>query len=358
VLGTSFDVMRGSVRWFMGVPGGFKLNDNLDECLGTMSLFAIDAWERVTNVALSPSNLDHVIVVVCVSGVFGISMMAALIVDLITLTQLHALTLCAIARRYHHLQVSLLGSLWNLFRGFKQNPLRNRVDHCDYSVEQRLLGTLVFTVLIFLFPTTLLYYLFFTLCRSVVVILHVILSAVLHLLNTFPLFAIVLHLVDANNLPGGVWLQLVTGDISKLSCTQPKRKPLIVIKEILSPRSPRDDGASGSGAGFGSDVPKARIAPHTYFFLHNRALEFSSLLSHHMHSLSSFLAHYSIGRVLKVVLLAGTIPERKVSLAHAEADDLDRLPPLVDFWLYLKTVVCAAGDEDGDDGNDDDDKGR
>lgn len=51
-----------------------------------------------------------------------------------------------------------LCALWRLFLGRKYNPLRNRVDSCHYSHRQLFVGTLAFTILLFLLPTTTLYY--------------------------------------------------------------------------------------------------------------------------------------------------------------------------------------------------------
>lgn len=62
---------------------------------------------------------------------------------------------------------SLLGSLWQLFRGRKRNVLRCRVDTCMYDACQLLLGTLVFTVLSFLTPTISVYYTFFCIVQAV-----------------------------------------------------------------------------------------------------------------------------------------------------------------------------------------------
>ena len=64
---------------------------------------------------------------------------------------------------------SLLGSLWQLFRGRKRNVLRCRVDTCMYDACQLLLGTLVFTVLSFLTPTISVYYTFFCIVQAVAV---------------------------------------------------------------------------------------------------------------------------------------------------------------------------------------------
>jgi len=38
--------------------------------------------------------------------------------------------------------------------GQKYNPLRDRVDSADNNVEQLFLGTIIFTILLFLMPTT------------------------------------------------------------------------------------------------------------------------------------------------------------------------------------------------------------
>lgn len=46
--------------------------------------------------------------------------------------------------------------------GRKKNPLREKVDSCRYSPKQLFVGTLAFTILLFLLPTTLVYYIVFT----------------------------------------------------------------------------------------------------------------------------------------------------------------------------------------------------
>jgi len=46
--------------------------------------------------------------------------------------------------------------------GQKKNVLRNRIDSCDYDVEQLLLGTILFTFLSLLVPTVMVYYVLFS----------------------------------------------------------------------------------------------------------------------------------------------------------------------------------------------------
>ena len=64
--------------------------------------------------------------------------------------------------RLYRFQLTGLLALSRLFRGKKWNVLRKRVDTCNYDVDQLFIGTLLFTILLFLFPTTTLFYAVFT----------------------------------------------------------------------------------------------------------------------------------------------------------------------------------------------------
>ena len=68
--------------------------------------------------------------------------------------------------RLYSLQVFSLTSLWRLFRGKKWNVLRHRVDSASYDIDQLFVGTLFFTLLFFLLPTMLLYYIVFLVVSS------------------------------------------------------------------------------------------------------------------------------------------------------------------------------------------------
>lgn len=94
-------------------------------------------------------------------------MALSLISDLLAFTTLHIYWFYMVAARIFHWQLTILYSLFNLFRGKKRNTLRHRIDSCDYDLDQLLLGTILFTLLTFLFPTIVVYYLTFALvCAS------------------------------------------------------------------------------------------------------------------------------------------------------------------------------------------------
>ena len=83
--------------------------------------------------------------------------------DLLSFLTVHIFWFYVVAARIYNWQLTILYSLFNLFRGKKRNMLRQRIDSCDYDLDRLLLGTILFTLLIFLFPTILVYYLTFAL---------------------------------------------------------------------------------------------------------------------------------------------------------------------------------------------------
>lgn len=66
-----------------------------------------------------------------------------------------------------------------LFLGKKWNVLRLRVDSVNYQADQLILGTILFTILLFLLPTVGLYY-------SVFMVIHCFVSLIQSLFLIFP----------------------------------------------------------------------------------------------------------------------------------------------------------------------------
>jgi len=110
--------------------------------------------------------------------------------------------------RIFNWQYTILLSLFQLFRGKKHNVLRKRIDSCDYDLDQLLLGTILFTLLFFLLPTVIVFYLTFATARMAIISLKAALDTLLACLNHFPLFALMLRLKDSQRLPGGIRFEL------------------------------------------------------------------------------------------------------------------------------------------------------
>lgn len=136
----------------------------------------------------------------------------ALASDLVSLMTLHIHSFYIASARIYHWQLLTIYSLFHLFRGKKRNVLRNRIDSCDYELDQLLLGTVLFTLLSFLLPTVLVFYSTFAFARSAIIVLKAILDTMLAALNHFPLFALMLRVKDSRRLPGKIFNELFLPD--------------------------------------------------------------------------------------------------------------------------------------------------
>ncbi|KAL4884656.1 muts domain V-domain-containing protein [Aspergillus karnatakaensis] len=154
--GWTVEGLQRTISWLMDWPAGLKLNNELAAFLGDLFLWVIENW----------------------------------------------------AARIFNWQLTIIISLFHLFRGKKRNVLRNRIDSCDYDLDQLLLGTILFTVLFFLLPTVIVFYLAFTSARMLIISLKAALDTWLAFLNHFPLFALMLRVKDSRRLPGGIRFEI------------------------------------------------------------------------------------------------------------------------------------------------------
>ncbi|KAJ2300993.1 pig-Q [Coemansia sp. RSA 2706] len=195
--------LEQTIVWLRGWPAGLKLNNGLDGFLAELFLWLIHFWTLV----FQPFTryMRAVVVVAGYSGfVGGFSMQLAVLSDALALTTLHTYWFYMVATRIFHWQLMSMYSLFNLFRGRKHNVLRNRIDSCDYDLDQLLIGTILFTLLTYLFPTVLVYYLTFVGRRLAVIMAQGLLEILLGLLNHCPAFYLASWLRDPLMFPGGV----------------------------------------------------------------------------------------------------------------------------------------------------------
>ena len=144
--------------------------------------------------------------------------------DLLALSTLHLYLFHLLMTSLYRWHLSVIYSLQNIFRGRKFNVLRQRVEPHTYAVDQLLVGTVLFTLAAFLFPTVLVFHLF---CASVrlhrrlalivqtrltIIAIHATLETALAFINHFPLFALLLRLKEPGRLPGGLHFALYERD--------------------------------------------------------------------------------------------------------------------------------------------------
>ncbi|EHH60018.1 hypothetical protein EGM_11281 [Macaca fascicularis] len=163
------------LQWLMGAPAGLKMNRALDQVLGRFFLYHIHLW--ISYIHLMSPFVEHI--------------------------------------RLYCLKIHGLSSLWRLFRGKKWNVLRQRVDSCSYDLDQLFIGTLLFTILLFLLPTTALYYLVFTLLRLLVVAVQGLIHLLVDLINSLPLYSLGLRLCRPYRLAAGVKFRVLQNEAGR-----------------------------------------------------------------------------------------------------------------------------------------------
>lgn len=219
--GWTVDGLQQTISWLMGWPAGLKLNNELAVFLGDLFLWVIAHWASKKNplpftlssywcictdgvgalASLRPF-LSYVVYIIGCASFAGASMSIAMFSDLLSIFTVHIYSFYIASARIFNWQLTIIISLFHLFRGRKRNILRNRIDSCDYDLDQLLLGTILFTLLFFLLPTVLVFYITFASARMAIISLKAGLDTCLAFLNHFPLFALMLRLKDSRRLPG------------------------------------------------------------------------------------------------------------------------------------------------------------
>ncbi|XP_026303333.1 phosphatidylinositol N-acetylglucosaminyltransferase subunit Q isoform X1 [Piliocolobus tephrosceles] len=190
------------LQWLMGAPAGLKMNRALDQVLGRFFLYHIHLW--ISYIHLMSPFVEHILWHVGLSACLGLTVALSLLSDIIALLTFHIYCFYVYGARLYCLKIHGLSSLWRLFRGKKWNVLRQRVDSCSYDLDQLFIGTLLFTILLFLLPTTALYYLVFTLLRLLVVAVQGLIHLLVDLINSLPLYSLGLRLCRPYRLAAGV----------------------------------------------------------------------------------------------------------------------------------------------------------
>ena len=196
----SLEGLRRILSWLMVYPAGLKLNNELAMFLGDLFIWVIDYWGNLLS-ALQP-HLPTIIRAFGFAGFAGASMPLSLASDLLSVCTLHVFCFYVASARIYGWQLTIITSLFHLFRGKKRNVLRSRIDSCDYELDQLLLGTILFTLLFFLLPTVGVFYMTFAFSRMGIICLKAVLDTLLACLNHFPLFALMLRVKDPQRLPG------------------------------------------------------------------------------------------------------------------------------------------------------------
>ncbi|KOG99702.1 phosphatidylinositol N-acetylglucosaminyltransferase [Saccharomyces eubayanus] len=219
-------------------PFGIKLNAELANFLSELFLWVIEfSYSAFIKVLIDPETLSNLLtVMIYMMFLVGCSFGVSLAIDFFAILSFPIYVFYRISSKLYHCQLNIMGSLFNLFCGKKKNILRNRVDHNYFQLDQLLLGTLLFIILVFLTPTVMAFYMSYTVLRMLTITIEISLEAIIALINHFPLFALLLRIKDPKRLPGGISIELQTTTSSMPTTLELKNNP-IKFKSMFKPYS-------------------------------------------------------------------------------------------------------------------------
>ncbi|KAL9935879.1 hypothetical protein V8E36_005456 [Tilletia maclaganii] len=198
--------------WLSDWPAGLKLNTEMARFFSALYSGTAQLWSEHVLIGWglgSVPTLARIIDCIGLGGQWGgLTLILALCADALWVGTLHIHISYLVSRAIYAWFLYGIDILFQVFRGKKRNALQGgRVDVAEYELDQRLLGTIFFTILVFLFPTVAVYYLPFALAEWMRLGVRAgVLEVGLALLNQLPLFGLMLRLKDPARVPVGVEL--------------------------------------------------------------------------------------------------------------------------------------------------------
>ena len=184
-------VLQSVVSWLMGSPAGLQMNRNLVIFLGTISLTVVSYWDAVILFLITSEYIDvavRVAVILAILSMAGVSVLLSALIDFSSFAFFHIFFVYAGVTRLWHLTVRVIFTFTHLFRGKKYNILKVRVDGHEFDIEQLILGTVFLSLVVFMLPTVLVFYISFLLLWLAVLLLQLLLRAGVSVFSFFPVY--------------------------------------------------------------------------------------------------------------------------------------------------------------------------
>ncbi|CAI5758556.1 unnamed protein product [Candida verbasci] len=197
-------------------PAGFKLNTEFGKFLGDLYIWTIQFWKTsLDQIKLNQTYIKIFLYIICYFG--GASFFISFLIDLIQLFTFHIYSFYYCALKIYRKQLDIIKSLFQLFRGKKYNVLKNRIDNLNlysnsndvFEIDQLLIGTLLFMIMILLLPTTFAIYLMFSIIHIISLMSLNFLENLQIIINFTPLFVILLKLKNSKRLQGGLKFEIL-----------------------------------------------------------------------------------------------------------------------------------------------------
>nr|SVE94430.1 EOG090X0BA1 [Simocephalus serrulatus] len=230
------DDLQLLIENLMGFPVGLKLNRPLSTVLGKFFLYHLYLWK--TYIDIIKPVVSIIVFIASTFGLIGLSFQMALLSDLITMASLHCYCFYVYAARLYGVTLHGLRSTLRMFGGRKWNPLRLRIDSGEFAWDQLCVGMFIFSSLLLLLPTLLVYYIVFLALRLAVLLLQGTLKRLIWLINSLPTYSMLLWFLDSPLLAGDVQFQTIPDRDSTLKLVCIKLPLILSMKRSLNPSAP------------------------------------------------------------------------------------------------------------------------
>ncbi|XP_050426747.1 phosphatidylinositol N-acetylglucosaminyltransferase subunit Q isoform X2 [Adelges cooleyi] len=198
--------LQSTLQWLMGSPAGLKLNDPLNSLLGTCFLFLVNLWWSF--LVICRPFLEFTFQVYMFIGKFGLSFQIAILEDVLAIVSLHVYWIYVYAAWLYKLQWKSLMILAKLFVGRSCTPQPGR--SIPYTTQQLYVGTISFAILLFLLPTTLIYYIVFVVLRILLVMTKGVLIRLRYALQVLPIYTSLIWFFKPNSAAGIIKLNIAS----------------------------------------------------------------------------------------------------------------------------------------------------
>ncbi|CAI2362000.1 unnamed protein product [Moneuplotes crassus] len=197
--------LEKQVKYTMMFFGNFKPFPLLDQILGEVLINLLHLWNFIIHFG-SEYNTTFLAFIFAPIGLLGASFQVALAHDLFALLTSHIHTMYSFFAFVYKTTLHVLQNLFYMSRGRKFNILKGKVDEADYRIEELLFGVLMMTVIMFLLPTLLVYYILMVYLMCFVVVFQSSMIITIQIITKFPLFILMWMLRNKRSFPKGLEL--------------------------------------------------------------------------------------------------------------------------------------------------------
>ncbi|KNC74958.1 hypothetical protein SARC_12506 [Sphaeroforma arctica JP610] len=355
-----------TIRWLAGSPGGVKLNPPVAQFLG-MVFEVYTGWWGAVLTSVEPHLHLIIRTGIALLAPWGLVVLLCGFVDLVFVLTFHVYLLGRFATNLYGGIIRCLISTSRLFRGYKRNVLRLRIDSCHLAYDQLLVNTMFFTTLFFTVPTVTIYYAFFLSCKALGVAVHVGAYVVCMFLWHFPLYSIYTLYHTPDFIPGGLVLAPVFAEKGPESDHPPEirdtrrgflpRSPLATTTytsehaETLTCPSPTKHHHTPTRTQKIGEYTHVCVRDTTVLAVRNRRVSMGVLFARAHNAIVGVLAPYQMGEICTQVLFGYSDPKESGAGAGAGAaesvtsDDAAQWQQVSDYEAYekaLRGVACVC----------------